>query len=186
MFKVFEKYKKIKNKKRGISLVIAVTTMTLLLSISLSVSGIVLRQIKINALNNSSKPAFFIADSAMECAFYYDTVYIASTTPTENANLIFETMVFGPDLSKLTGVVKCGEGEVLAFNKNTSDPNKIISTFDIDYGNNTCAKVEVIRTDVSTQITTRGYNTGVISGVGCDLSNTDVRRIVERGLTIKY
>ncbi len=186
MLKIFRKYKKIilsKNKK-GVSLVIAITTMTLLLSVSLSISNIVLRQIKINTLTNNSKPAFFIADSAMECAMYYDT---ASTTDTiingVNINSDFNTAIFGSSTREtFDNIVKCGKG--VKFVDKTYNGLKITTNFDIDYGDY-CAKVNVLREDVRTSITARGYNTKMNSS-GCDLTNVDSRRVVERGLTITY
>jgi Tfp pilus assembly protein PilX len=191
MLKFFKKIKKIKfkNQKKGIALVIAVTTMTLLLSISLSISNILLRQIKITALTNSSKPAFFTADSAVECAFYYDTLFILDpneATLEKNINDDIATAVFG-DSPNTGTIVKCGDGAAilnLVKTQISSSPKTILTTFDVDYGNQ-CAKVEVTRTDVDTKITSRGYNTGATPS-GCDLTNLGTRRLVERGLTITY
>lgn len=188
--------KKIKKEKKGISLVIAVTTMTLLLSVSLSVSNIVLRQIKINTLTNNSKPAFFIADSAMECAMYYDTAFISSAaSSTVNINSDFSTSIFGTKTISSGGEddggiflqenIHCGIGDILSGSKDKSNPDKVISTFDINYGDH-CAKVRVERTEAQTSITARGYNTIASQTDGCDLSNLDSRRVVERGLTITY
>ncbi len=196
--------RKIIKKQKGISLVIAITTMTLLLSISLSISSIVLRQIKINTLNDSSKPAFYAADSAIECAFYYDVSFVPDLNdPNLNINDNYSTSVFGPDIDHFgepdaqeflnDHKVRCGEaqgfGIIFNANKDTTNPNKVVTTFDIDYGD-MCSKVEVIKTEVDTQITARGYNTKMVpnelGNYNCDLSDADSRRIVERGLTIKY
>jgi hypothetical protein len=147
-----------------------------------------LRQIKITALTNSSKPAFFTADSAVECAFYYDTLFIQdSNAPAleKNINDDIATAVFGDGPTGT--IVKCGDGAAilnLAKTQISSSPKTIVTTFDVDYGNQ-CAKVEVTRTDVDTKITSRGYNTGATSS-GCDLTNLGTRRLVERGLTITY
>lgn len=183
--KIIQKFKK---NKKGVSLVIAVTTMTLLLSVSLSVSNIVLRQIKINTLTNNSKPAFFIADSAMECAMYYDTLFIPDPNDnTKNLNSDFSTSIFGITNTDdfLKNNIKCGIGDILKPVKDISNPDKVISTFDINYGDH-CAKVTVDRTEAQTSITARGYNTTANETDGCDLSNLDSRRVVERGLTITY
>lgn len=167
-------------------MVIAITTMTLLLSLSLSISNIVLRQIKITNVNNSSKPAFFTADSAAECAFYNDTRFVASSTdPSVNMNSIdsFNTSIFGniENTATIPTDVKCGNG---VKNVNKVLGTKTITNFDIDYGDS-CAKVTVEKTDVDTKIIARGYNTKADQN-GCDLSNVSSRRLVERGLTIKY
>ena len=192
---MFKKNIKNVNQKKGVSLVIAITTVTLLLSVSLSISNIVLRQIKISALNNSSKPAFFIADSAMECAFYYDTAFIAdAASSTKNINDDFSTSLFGKagegdtdTTSFIKSKIKCGDYDALGYILNVKkefSPDLVITTFDIAY-DNSCANVMVERTEVDTKIIARGYNTKATES-GCDLSNADSRRVVERGLTIKY
>jgi hypothetical protein len=196
MLKIFKKLKnlKYKNQKKGIALVIAITVMTLLLSISFSISNIVLRQIRITNTNNESKPSFFIADSAVECAFYYDTVAIVPDPISGiDVNKDFTTSIFGQtSKTEAEGKIKCGDytsilglGAPLNLQKNIT-PDKVITTFDIVYGDK-CARVEVTRTEVETNIVSRGYNTGVnAAGDGCDLTNLDTRRLVERGLTITY
>lgn len=185
MFTFLKKLQK-QNKQKGITLVIAITVMTLLLSISFSISNIVLRQIKITNINNASKPAFFVADSGIECAFYYDT---ASTTDSSgvNINADFATAIFGQsDKSVANALVRCGNNPPMGLHKDITNPNSIVTTFDINY-ENMCAKVEVTRTEVDTKITSRGYNTGAnADSSGCDLSDVDKRRLVERGLTITY
>jgi hypothetical protein len=171
--------------------------MTLLLSISFSISNIVLRQIRITNINNESKPAFFIADSAIECVTYYDTLFIASSTDDSvNINKDFSLSIFGTSLADATGganaTIRCGnglsEGAPLSLQKTVSgDSTKVVTTFDILYDTDMCASVEVTRTEIETNITARGYNTGINqSNDGCDLSDLDKRRIVERGLTVKY
>ncbi len=190
MLKIYKKYKKIISikDKKGMSLVIAVMTMTLLLSISLSVSNIVLRQIKLNALTNNSKPAFFVADSAIECAFYYDTVSMMDDEGLIDLNKEFTTSFFGTTTDNDTvfyeGLLKCGNG-VKFISKVFENDNSVSNTsFDIDYGDY-CAKVIVRKDEANSRITARGYNTKM-GETSCDLSNLDSRRVVERGLTIRY
>lgn len=175
------------NKQKGITLVIAITVMTLLLSISLSISNIVLRQIRITNINNASKPAFFIADSAVECAFYYDTKPILNPAYTD-INSDFATAVFGSNDSEYAkNTIKCENKAPLNLTKSQSTVDNVVTvvtTFDVDY-DGMCASVEVTKTDVSTKIVSRGYNTGV-TDAGCDLTDLNKRRLVERGLTITY
>lgn len=201
MLKILKKIKKLKykNQKKGIALVIAITVMTLLLSISFSISNIVLRQIRITNINNESKPAFFIADSAIECVTYYDTLFIASSADDSvNINKDFSLSIFGTSDKDVAGganaTIRCGNGPVLGAPLNlqkvtseSGDTTKVVTTFDILYDTDMCASVEVTRTEIETNITARGYNTGINqSNDGCDLSDLDKRRIVERGLTVKY
>ncbi len=181
MSTILKKIKKIirKDDQRGITLVIAITVMTLLLSISFSISNIVLRQIRITNINNASKPAFFVADSAAECVMYYDT-------KAELGNEDFATAIFGSNIDKpsTTDNVKCGNRGLLNVIKDVTNPEIAVTTLDIDYGQ-MCAKVEVVRTEVDTKITSRGYNTNA-TDAGCNLADISTRRLVERGLTIRY
>ncbi len=186
--KIINKIKNNKDNKKGMTLVIAVMTLTLLLSVSLSISNIVLRQMKISSLNLSSKSAFFAADSALDCAFYVDTMPIVDDTDPENiidSNKDLLTAVFGAMETGLSqSYIQCGESSVSNLTKDTSNPLKTISSFDIDYGK-TCAKVSIEKDELNTRISTRGYNTTLSSGA-CDLSDINNKRLVERGLTIRY
>ncbi len=196
MDKIFNKLKKMKyiNRKKGVALVIAITVMTLLLSISFSLSNIVLRQIKTTNMINASKPAFFTADSAIECAMYHDTKEIFDAG--NDVNKDFGTSIFGSTTLAQYAIdqIRCGDlgtgpdkGKPLGLNKTrNADQTKAITTFDVVYGDK-CAKVQVVRTELQTLITALGYNTGANQDKsGCDLTNLDARRLVERGLTITY
>lgn len=189
------KYKK----DKGIALVIAIASITLLLSLSLSISNIVLRQIRITNINNSSKGVFFTADSAAECARYFDTKLIQDPNSEYVINKEYEGSIFGingfndynpsdpadlttqSDFMKL--IIKCGDSPISGISKNTTEVNTV-TFFDVDYGQ-TCARVQVIKNEAQTTIVSRGYNT-TMAEAGCDLSDIESRRIVERGLTITY
>jgi len=62
---------KIKNKK-GFVLLFAVTLTALILSITLGVTNIALREIKFGTNARDTNNAFFAADVGIECAEYYD------------------------------------------------------------------------------------------------------------------
>ncbi len=188
MFKYIQKIKqKIaanKNHEKGVALVIAINLVTLLLSISFSISNIVLKQIQITNINNASKPAFFVADSAAECAFFHDTRKMEDAEG-NNINADFGQAIFGTTTAEYAiSQIVCGNGAPINLQKDTSNPTTVITTFDVDYGT-MCANVKVVRTEVKGEITARGYNTTATAS-GCDLSDIDTRRLVERGLTITY
>jgi Tfp pilus assembly protein PilX len=189
MIKIFKKIKnlKFKNQKKGVALVIALTVVSLLLSLTVSMSNIILRQTRITNVTNESKPAFYIADSAMECAVYYDTLAIFDGGI--NINKDFNQSIFGKTTAAdATSKIKCGPsgGRPIGLTKSINADASIVTTeFDIDYGDNKCAKVQVERGKINTKIITRGYNTGVTIN-GCDLSNINKKRLVERGLITTY
>lgn len=189
MIKIFKKIKnlKFKNQKKGVALVIALTVVSLLLSLTVSMSNIILRQTRITNVTNESKPAFYVADSAMECAVYYDTLAIFDGGI--NINKDFTKSIFGQtSASEATAKIKCGpgNGSPIGLTKKIQPDGVTMRTeFDIDYGDNKCAKVQVDRGRINTKIITRGYNTGVTTN-GCDLSKVDEKRLVERGLITTY
>jgi Tfp pilus assembly protein PilX len=167
--------------KKGISLVIALIMTTLLLSISLSIGNIILRQIRLTNTGTNSQTSFYAADSALECALYWDT-HTDGTVEGSPESAIFGT-------STDTGSrIKCGTSVAnpLSFIK-TIDPITEIATttFDIDYGNKICGRVQVVKTSNRTKISTSGYNTNALSN-GCNLTNAIIDRVVERGLVLTH
>ncbi|MEK7121026.1 MAG: pilus assembly PilX N-terminal domain-containing protein [Patescibacteria group bacterium] len=58
--------------KRGMTLLIAVLTAGVLLSISLSIFNIAIKEIIISSTGRESQVAFYAADSGIECALYWD------------------------------------------------------------------------------------------------------------------
>lgn len=175
-----------KNNQKGISLVISLIMTTLLLSISLSIGNIILRQLRLTNTGTNSQVSFYAADSALECALYWDTL----TDGTVAGSV--ESAIFGiitPNTySGNTNPIKCGTNtsNPLSFRKFVSTVTNIATTtFDIDYGEKTCARVQVVKTPNRTQITTGGYNSNA-SATGCDLTNAIAERIVERGLVFTH
>jgi Tfp pilus assembly protein PilX len=173
-----------KNKKKGISLIIALITMTLLLSLSFSIGGIILRQLKLTNINVNSQSSFYAADSALECALYWD----ASTDGTIGVG-DFTTAIFGTTtVYTSNNPIKCGPNtsNPLSFTK-TVALDIATTTFDIDYGQNTCARVQIVKNPYRTSIYTSGYNTGLnTAGDACDLNDAVQKRTVERALLFTH
>lgn len=182
--------KKQVQKNKGISLIIALFTITLVLALSLSIGNIIVRQFRIINTSVSSQLAFYAADSALECAIYWDIVsddgVINKLDPDTGEN----TYVFGITYPDSVNTIKCGPAgtprgftKSLEINPDTSE-EYTKSAFYIDYSTPdypACAYVHIEKYDGRTYIETRGYNTGM-SGDACDLENAVSRRIVERGL----
>ncbi len=172
---------------KGISLVIALIMMTLLLAISFSIGNIILRQLRLTNIGTNSQTSFYAADSALECALYWDTL----TDGTVAGDL--STAIFGTTTTYTTGAnpIKCGvnTSNPLSFTKRIDYPTSNIATttFTIDYGQNVCASVEVVKSEYRTKISTSGYNTGLGSdGNTCALDNALLDRVVERGLIFAH
>lgn len=173
-----------KNTKKGISLVISLIMMTLLLALAFSIGNITLRQLRLTNIGTNSQISFYAADSALECALYWDTL----TDGTVAGGL--DAAIFGTTTSYTSGSnpIQCGTDSSgpLSFNK-IIDPTGIVATttFDIAYGPKTCGRVEVVKTPTRTKITTSGYNIGAFANT-CDLTNAIADRTVERGLVFTH
>lgn len=160
--RMLRKNTKIKN--QGFVILYAVALSAILLSITLGVVNISLREIKFGTSAKDTNDAFFAADVGAECALFYDktasNVFI-STPPEINCNDDDDIVVTKtPGLSFWSFTVsKLGSGE------------------------QGCAKVTVDKTNLPiTQIISNGYNNGGSDPGSCvQGSNT-----VERQLEINY
>lgn len=169
------------NNQKGISLIISLFTITFLLAISFSISGIILRQFRIINTSINSEAAFYAADSALECALYWDIATEGDTMNSEGT-----AYVFGTSTANQTRI-KCGpnSSNPLGLAKLADDTTGVATTtFYLDYSTATypaCAFVQVVKAPDRTVIQTRGYNASV-TGSACDLTDAVARRIVERGM----
>ena len=59
--------------KKGITLLISVLTAGVLLSISLAIFNIAIKELVISSTGRESQVAFYAADSGIECALYWDS-----------------------------------------------------------------------------------------------------------------
>lgn len=197
--------------QRGFTLFVALIVSTLLLSIGLSLSNIVLKQLVFSTTGKESQVAFYAADSGAECALYWDRKDNTGATVLDGA---FST--------SSTDIIYCGtgdntsNGEVAMFPKSIKPvtEDQATTTFYVDYRLNidgeerfACAKVTVSKwivevTDGSgqtipvqrTNIDSRGYNakyTGLYGSLSspdpdsnkCDTSNL---RTIERAVRLTY
>lgn len=175
--------------QKGISLVISLMMMTLLLSISFSISNIILRQIRLTNISTNSQTAFYAADSALECALYWDTHSDGTVRRTGDGS----APIFGTSSVQRwgdgTNPIWCGTrnfGDPVAYTY-TSNEEIATTTFSVEYGPSACARVQVVKSAYRTTISTSGYNVGLNEEkTDCDLSNAISKRVVERGLVFSH
>jgi Tfp pilus assembly protein PilX len=178
----------VKNTKKGFTLFIALIVSSILLAIGFSLGNIILKQIQLSTAGRESQIAFYAADSASECALYWDR-------KDATGNSVID-VAFGTSTSALPSYMKCGsgtdgQGTVHVASKIIDEAtNSATTTFYVDYKNLTgygydsCAKVTVGRNGDNTSIDARGYNAGYnTTSEVCDITNP---RTVERGLLLLY
>lgn len=204
---------KMTQKNKAFTLFVALIVSALVLAIGLSIGNIILKQLILSSSNSGSTIAFYAADSAAECALFWDRKDADGNSISQSP---FGTTTI-PDLRLVcgTGSDIDGAGLIYGFKKECEDGScgpsalEATSTFYIDFRDplddqyTGCAFVTVAKkfnpdTGIEdTVIQTRGYNTNLVissggGGYTYDYTNPDVRcnlskqRIVERGLILDY
>lgn len=169
----------IRYNKRGFALLFAVMTASVLLTIGLSIFNISLKELLLSTASRDSQIAFYAADSARECALYWDIKQSAfSTCLTESCT--------GDGVLVGANQIVCGNEEIdLTITNN--DSNIYITTGNFLYSekqeyletipeaNFVVTKEYVdLKGDINTTISTLGHNAEI-----------DERRL-ERGILQTY
>jgi Tfp pilus assembly protein PilX len=162
------------NKKNnsGFALLVAIITTGILMLIAFVVVNVALKQLIISNAYQSSQYAFYMADSGVECAMYWDlkngavSAFDISTPGSVTCNN--QTVTTGSQTVQTspTQSSRIGGG-------GASSP---VSIFQINFGNS-CAIVLVTKNaNGTTEIDSHGYNT----------CNASAGRRYERGITTTY
>lgn len=130
-----------KKNKNGFTLSYSLLVISIVLSISMAISEIVLRETVISGFGRDSLVAFFAADSGVECALYWDVKHDYFST------------------SRTSSTISCS-GSTITFN-----PSSGISEFGLNFSNGAYAKVNVDKTTSYplTTITANGRNSSDLS-----------------------
>jgi len=166
MFKYFKKTnKKIKFAKSGFAILFAVLLASFLVTLGISIFSISLKEIQIATSIRDSQTAYYIADSARECALYWD-VKVENTFP---SNIICA------DNSEcnLTPTIKCNGNLVdLKFSlldKTTTYTTAVIEPFfqaSTTSSSTPVANIKITKesldNSIRTTIESYGYNTSIL------------------------
>ena len=150
------------NNQRGFTLLIAILLATIAVTLGLSLLDIAYKQVILASTAKQSQFGFYSADSAMECALYYDQ------------QLNSFRFLSPPPGSTIT----CEGRTVTNYSTSQTGGNPRITTFSVPCaGSGVSAVVTVYKaSNGATTLYSNGYNT---------CSATDPRRI-ERGLKVSY
>ena len=146
-------------KKRGFVLLIAVLVASLMLVLASSMFNLVQKEIILSSLGRDSQYAFYTADSALECALYWDFQQQAFSFPSGGPSIVCNGVTIGP-------VSYVGLEQPINYQFDSAGY---------------CAKVSVIKhaTYPKTTIQARGYN-----GTCAGLATND--RSLERAVAVNY
>lgn len=147
---------------RGFTLLIAILLSTIAVTLGVSLLEVSYKQVILSSTAKQSQYAFYSADSAMECALYYDQQFNA----------------FSYSNPMASGSITCDTRVITNFTNPTSAGPKRVTTFTVPCaGSGESARVIIYKYNSGvTNIYANGYNT-------CNAN--DARRI-ERGLKVSY
>lgn len=128
--------------QEGFTILLAALVATLVLALGVSVFSIAQKQIVLSSLGRSSQYAFYTADTAAECALYWDVRQQHFPTTTPNA----------------VGVIRCDNQDISVVVSDVS--GSIVSEFDYE-PNGYCAIVRIEKDSLNneTRIEADGFST---------------------------
>ena len=160
-----------KNKNRGFALLYTTLISSLLLSLAMSISLIVIKDTRLSSISRESQKAFYAADSAAECALYWDfrKGLFSTSTATTTGVLCSGVNVAGSS-HELPGLEADGVDGI---------GGTAITKYQYEIDGKYCAKVFVKKSNTApkTIIEARGYNTK------CGVSS---RIRLERAVKLQY
>ena len=165
-----KKTRKIKQESGGFLMMYAVLFITIILTISMAILDLALKQSAVTSVSKESPLALYAADAGLECAFYADIHHEYFSTSTPGIHF------------------PCGSNDITLTPINANSNPVVWNDFIIKFGAGkdlVCAKVTVSKTITNgyvskTTIDSRGYNTDCPPG-------TPLRTpLVERGLNATY
>ncbi|OGF61958.1 hypothetical protein A2926_00560 [Candidatus Giovannonibacteria bacterium RIFCSPLOWO2_01_FULL_44_40] len=139
-------------KKRGVTLLLAIFISTLATSLGLGIFAIIFGELGISGVAKESLVALYAADSGAECAIYWDIKQQAFSTTTSSS-------------------INCAGSDFTV-------GGSPLSIFDLTLPNDSCAHIQVQKSDGGTTVTSLGSNNS------CDSASPS--RTVQRGLEVTY
>lgn len=175
--KIFNFQYLIFNPRKGMTLFVSISIISILMLIIYSLVNIVTKSTQFAGMGRESQYAYYAAESGLECAIYWDTVSDEFATSSPGAiNCANQTREVGNPSSPIN---VAGTTTVVSTRIGGGGNSNPMSIFHINYGN-TCAIVTVLKYYVgpnpATHIKSRGYNT----------CNTNSLRRLERGIEVTY
>ncbi len=156
------KFKKQKNNS-GFAMLFTVLIISLILSISLGISNITLKQTILSSLAKDSQVAFYKADAAIECGMYYDTN---------------DTFPVGTDISSATSKISCGNSE-FSLDYTVSYNDYFV------FKEGVASQAEPCATVVFDKVTNVATSESIVKGIGYSVCGESPRQ-VQRALQVTY
>lgn len=171
-------------KKSGFVVLYASLIGGVVLAIGMAILTITIKQLGLSSAGRESHRSFYVADTAMECALYFNHLDRIDVNPACSEGVgIFADSVSGGDLCTKTPIPNSGlfcAGEELIFKPVVIDGTSYVSSFSLGVENTTdeiCADVTV----------TKNSSTGVVSFVSAGRNTCrDTENKYERSIQIDF
>jgi len=155
-----------KNIKNGFALLFAVFVSSMILSIALGVLNMTFKEILFSTSSKDGIDAFYAADTASECALYYDSA--------EEINNAFTGTYGGPTYCN---------GNIFSIITELPDSRYTFTVYGLGPSSKACAEVILEKTsippDVFTKIISIGYSNGGEAPGACTPTETSSQRALE-------
>lgn len=206
-----KRLKELAKKNKAFTLFVSLLVSALLLAVGFSIGNILIKQLTLATSGSGSQVAFYAADSAAECALYWDRKnsegFSTANSPFGTSTVLGLRIVCGTGLDN--GSSGDGEGLVYGFNKICNDglcglgATAATSSFYVDTTNprdplsRSCAYVTIAKVYNSltgiedTTIDARGYNSELVvdriagAGYTMDFQNPFVKCNLSRPKTVE-
>ena len=147
--------------KKGFALLYAMLISSLVLSISMGVFNVAMRYYMLESANRESQYAFYAADSAAECMYYWDARWQNSSTLKESPFAELDSTYLNNPLPDNTALCS-GQDLKGIISYDTADSSKVVSAFTLIYPDDRKAIVEVTKTgsgaDLMKEFAIYGFN----------------------------
>ena len=161
-----------KNNQKGFVLLFAVVLSAIILSISLGLSEISLKQLSFGNQARETGDAFFAADTGLECALFYDI---------KGAGEYGTPFGYDGNLGEMTVTLQCaGQNFQLNDGNYSLEGPWTFVLAGLNPSEKSCAIVKVDKTPTQTIIISKGYNIGDENCAG------NYPNRVEREIEIRY
>jgi len=132
-----------KIKSRGFTLLLSILVVSVVLSVGLGIFDIMTKELKLSGIGRESQIAFYAADAGVECFFYWEIKH--------------------PDLADTAFAYYDSNPPTISCASNSfSIPvgsNGPYGPYNLNLSNNSCAKIKITKSGLTTTVESRGYNT---------------------------
>ena len=130
-------------KANGFTLLLSILVVSVVLSVGLGIFDIMTKELKLSGLGRESQIAFYAADAGVECFFYWEIKH------PDLADSAFAYYDSNPP------TISCAGNSFII----PAGSNGPYGPYNLKLSNNSCAKIKVTKSGLTTTVESRGYNT---------------------------